>query len=117
MQIHELHFPFHGDVGAAHPNPVANEMDPAFGPFWSGPVPDASLTGSPFAPLMTLQFADAPQHDHFQTGAATQVSAKATVHVDWMPGPAGNFPPLEPAILYSVRNPAAAFAGEYVLSV
>jgi hypothetical protein len=117
MQIHELHFPLHGDVSNMHPNPVASVMDPFYGPIWSGPVADSSLKGNPFSADMTLDFANAPQHDHFQTGAPMFIdTAKATVHLDWMPGPAGNFPPLEPAVPYFVSDPTAVFAGNYVIS-
>jgi hypothetical protein len=116
MQIHELHLPFHGDVGSGHPNPVADVNDPFYGPFWSGPIPDGSLTGNPFTSLMSLDFANAPHHDHFQGGAIPFVPAMATVHVDWTPGVTGIFPASEPAVPYFVDDPVAVFAGDYILS-
>jgi hypothetical protein len=116
-QIHELHGLFHGGVGTAQPNPVADDKDPAFGPFWSVPVPEASLRGNPYTAVMTLDFVDAPQHEAFATGATPEVmGAKATVHVDWMPGAAGLFTGLETGASYIFRSPAAGFAGEYTLS-
>lgn len=112
-QIHHLHFPFHGDVGAHHPHPVADEKDPAFGPFWTAAVPDGSVKGTPFTPTMTLDFSDAPQHDHFQVGADSMAPARATVHVEWSPGTPGLLPGLIPG---SYFYNGSGFRGDYLLA-
>lgn len=112
-QIHHLHFPFHGDVGSAHPHPVADERDPTFGPFWTALVPEGSVKGSPYTGTMTLDFSDAPQHDHFQFGAEPMAAATATVHVEWSPAPIGSFPSLIPPGYFTGGN---GYRGDYLIS-
>jgi hypothetical protein len=114
-QIHELHFPFHGpDTSPSAPS------GPIFGPFWTGPVPDASVKGSPFAAMMTLDYADQQLHDAFTFGGTPELlTAKATVHAEWTPGTVEGLlgaPVFDGARSYAVRNSTAVFQGVYSLA-
>ncbi len=112
-QIHELHFPFHGaDIS---PSALSG---PIYGTFWTGPVPDGSVIGSPFAPKMTLDYVDQQLHDAFQEGATPELlTAKATVHAEWTPGTVeGLIPVFDAARSYVVRSPTAVFQGVYSLA-
>jgi hypothetical protein len=112
-QIHELHFPFHGpDTG---PTALSG---PIYGPFWTGPIPDASVIGNPFAPTMTLDYKDQQLHDAFQQGATPELlTAKATVHAVWTPGTVEGINPVGDQLRsYVVREPAAVFEGVYTLA-
>jgi len=74
------------------------------------------MKGSPYTDLMTLDVTDVPQQETFVVFGPTSVPGKATIHVDWMPGPQGLFPYSDAAPTYLVRNSAAGFAGEYTLA-
>ena len=112
-QTHELHFPFHGpDLTAAAPS------GPIYGPLWSGPIADASLTGDPFAPKMVLDYKDQTMHDAFQFAATPELlTAKASVHAEWTPGtPPGINPVADMSRSYVFRDPVAVFQGFYTLA-
>lgn len=87
-----------------------------FGPFWTGAVPEASLTGSPYASTMSLDLKNVIQSDSFIPFGPTEVPAMASVHVDWMTGVNGLYPVTEPAPTYVAQSPGSGFSGEYTLS-
>jgi hypothetical protein len=109
QQIHDIAF------NSVSP-PFAKEDDAIFGPFWTGFVPETSLTGTPYTGKMTLEFADAPQQETFVVFGPTSVPARASVRVEWLPGFQGLYPYFEPVQTYTVRDPTLGFAGEYTLS-
>jgi hypothetical protein len=108
-QIHDISF-------LSLSPPFLKDTDPNFGPFWTGHVPETSVKGNPYTDLMTLDVTDIPQQETFVVFGPTVVASKATIHVDWMPGPQGLFPYPDAAATYEVNNPAAGFAGEYTLA-
>ena len=79
-------------------------------------MPESSLKGSPYTDVMTMDVTDITQQETFVVFGPTSIPAKATIHVDWMPGPQGLFPYSDVAPTYLVRNPTAGFAGEYTLA-
>ena len=83
---------------------------------WTSLEPESSVKGNPYTSLMTLDIADAPQQDTFVFLAPTVAPAKATVHVDWMPGIQGLYPYSDPVPNYPVRSADGGFAGEYILA-
>jgi len=83
---------------------------------WTSLEPERSVKGNPYTSLMTLDLADAPQQDTFVFLAPTVAPAKATVHVDWMPGIQGLYPYSDPVPNYPVRSADGGFAGEYILA-
>jgi hypothetical protein len=113
-QIHELHFPFHGpDIDPK----TAFLGIPAYGPFWSGPIPDASLTGNPFAPTMVLDYKDQTMHDSFHYVPQELTTAKATLHAEWTPGTAAGINPVsDMQRSYVVHDPVGMFQGVYSLA-
>jgi hypothetical protein len=96
--------------------PFAKEGDAIYGPFWSGFVPETSVTGSPYTAKMTLDYVDAPQQETFVAFGPTSVPAKASVHVEWQPGIQGLYPYFDPAPTYSIRNSTLGVAGIYTLA-
>jgi hypothetical protein len=108
-QIHDIHF-------LSYSPPFIKPTDANFGPFWTGAVPEASVTGSPYTALMSLDLKNAVQSDSVVPFGPTETPAMATVHVDWMPGLNGLYPTTEGAPTYVFSSPAAGFAGEYTLA-
>lgn len=72
----------------------------------------------PFAPGQSfpLDLQNVVQSDSIVPFGPKEMPATATVHVDWMTGPQGLYPLVEPAPSYVFQSPAAGFAGEYTLS-
>jgi hypothetical protein len=98
-----------------HAPPDAQPGDPDYGPLWTGPVPDESLQGNPFAPRMTLDIVNVLQHEAFHVGGTPERRGRLSVHLEWRPGVSGD--PFSPTgYLYSFRSDAARFAGDYLLS-
>jgi hypothetical protein len=71
---------------------------------WTTSVPENSLRITPFGELATLDLVDLPISDSFDKAfGPTNLPAKATLHVEWLPG----------VDTYTYRSAPGKFAGNY----
>jgi hypothetical protein len=99
MQVHDYHI-------QSLPTPFVPATDPTYGPFWTVQVPDSSVRILPFGQKVVLDLVDAPVSDSFQIFGPVNQSARATVHLEWLPGKQRR----------ADNNPALGFAGQFVVS-
>jgi hypothetical protein len=74
-QIHDYHIQSLPDL---------KETDPAYGPFWTTPVPDESVQMNLLGDRVMLDLWDLPVSDSFQSGGPTNMPAKLTLHGQWL---------------------------------